>query len=109
MSLLGIEREIEVVKTSGCSEISQENGIARVGSDSLVDNMGAMLALGVAILIVLIVLCLLSLCVKRSPRAQRIYTAIKKKLFYNTFLRYVLQSSLKLQIAACTTMFYSRM
>ena len=68
-----------------------------------------MLALGVIVLLLLIILGLLLLCVKRSARAQRIYTALSKKLFYNTFMRFVLQSSLKLQIAACTVIFYAQM
>lgn len=52
-----------------CGDSIFKNGIDRVGSNSLIDNMGAMLALGVAILFLLLVLGLLLLCVKKSPRA----------------------------------------
>ena len=110
--LFGIEDNC----SGGCHTASSEedtlnfdSGIDRVGSNSLIDNMGAMLGLGIVIILLLIVLGLLLLCVKRSPRAKRIYTALSKKLFYNTFMRYVLQSSLKLQIAACTVLFYSQL
>lgn len=87
----------------------EKNGIERVGSTSLIDNMGAMLLIGFLICILLLILLLLRVCTKKSPCVRRVYETIKKKLFYNTFLRFVLQSTLKLQIAASTVLTYDKM
>ena len=98
---------IEVSVEDDLSDIDQKTGVERFGSTSLIDNIGAMLLIAGAILIVLVLLCILKCCTKRSKCTKKIYDLIKKKLFYNAFLRYVLQSTLKLQIAACTILFYT--
>ena len=76
--------------------MTPENGIDRVGSSSLIDNMGSMLILGLIIVGILILLFVLAIIARKCTCVQKSYVAIKKKLFYNTFLRYVLQSTLKL-------------
>ena len=70
--------------------------------------MGALLFVAFALLIVLAILIPLFILSKKSERGKKVYIAIKKKLFYNSFLRYVLQSSLKLQMAACTIIFFEK-
>lgn len=82
--------------------MTEQSGIARTGSPSLIDNMGAMLAIAVVITLVLVLLLVLWLCAKKVPCIRKLYLALKNKLFYNTFLRYILQSTLKLQLAATT-------
>ena len=67
-----------------------------MGSSSLIDNMGSMLVIGLIILAILLLLLLLRCLAQKSTKIGKCYNAIKKKLFYNTFLRYVLQSTLKL-------------
>lgn len=75
----------------------------------MIDNMGAMLLIAAIIFAVLILLVLLRLAQKRSACAKKAFDVIKKKLFWNTFLRYVLQSTLKLQIAACKVILFDKM
>ena len=115
--LLGVEDEspqvIDDDSSSSCGangseedSVTEKSGIERVGTPSLIDNMGAMLLIGLLICLLLLILLLLRICTKRSPCARRVYEAIKKKLFYNTLLRFVLQSTLKLQIAASTVLAY---
>ena len=62
--------------------------------------MGAMLLIAAVLVFTILILVFLRFIAKRCPCAQKAYVSIKKKLFYNTLLRYVLQSTLKLQIAA---------
>lgn len=78
------------------SSVSEASGIDRVGSSSLIDNMGAMLVIGAIIVAILLLLLLLRMASKKFQCAQKVSDAIKRKLFYNTLLRYVLQSTLKL-------------
>ena len=65
--------------------------------------------IAVVILFVFILLALLIVIGKRCKCAQKVAVVIKKKLLYNTLLRYVLQSSLKMQISACTIIAYMKM
>ena len=46
--------------------------------------------------------CLLAaaIAVKFNPEARGTYEKIKKKIFWNAFIRYVLQSTLKTQVGA---------
>ena len=80
-----------------------------MGSNDLIDNMGAMLLIASALVFTILILILLKFIAKKCPCAQKAYVSIKKKLFYNTFLRYVLQSTLKLQIAAGAVIGYDLM
>ena len=52
--------------------------------------MGSMLVIGFIILFIVLLLVLLGLCGRKSEKIRKCSSAIKKKLFYNTFLRYVL-------------------
>ena len=71
--------------------------------------MGSMLVIGIIIVAILLLLLILRCLAKRSSKLGKCYNAIKRKLFFNTLLRYVLQSTLKLQIAACTVLTYDKM
>ncbi len=78
---------------AGAEESSVTNeatDIDRIGSDSLIDNMGAMLLIAAIIFALLILLALLRILSQRCACAKKASEAIKKKLFYNTFLRYIL-------------------
>lgn len=85
--LFGLEIEPEDQEES-C--VNDQSGIERVGSTSLIDNMGAMFLIAVVILFVFIILALLIVIGKRCKCAQKVAVVIKKKLLYNTLLRYVL-------------------
>ena len=64
--------------------------------------MGSMPLIALAILL-LISFMLLARCLARwSVRFGRLCNYLKQKLFYNVLIRYVLQSTLKMQISALT-------
>lgn len=90
------------------SVLNEESGIDRVGSSSLLDNMGVMLLLGVLLVTLVLLLVLIRFC-RRRAFCEKLYLAFKKKMCYNFFFRYVMQSTLKLQIGACTVIFYDQM
>ena len=90
-------------------EVSQEIGIDRFGSNSLVDGMGAFLVIGIGIGVILLVLVLMRLLAIKSARVMRWFTKLRHKMEYGIPLRFVLQSTLKLQIAACTVVVYERL
>ena len=94
-SSLGIE-ESPVTQCSEEDAICEESGSARLGSTDLVDNMGAMLLVAVALVLALVLLVVLGLLCRKSEKGKKCYLEIKKNLLYNSILRYMLQSSLKL-------------
>jgi len=69
----------------------------------LIESMGVMLLLALLLLIITAVLLVIKCLVKHNPTAFKLYFKIHKRVFYNLFIRYVFQSTLKMQIATCTT------
>ena len=65
--------------------------------------MGIMFVVALVIVIFLILLRLVKYFVMSDYRYYRAYMNVRVAIFYNLFIRYVLQSALKLQIAAMTT------
>ena len=106
--LIGIECDSEVEQCSETPDDAEKQGLSKLGSSNVVKNMGIMLLVAVAILIVLIVVLLSQSCVRRDHRLLKVYLMIKKRLFWNTFIRYVLQSELKLLISACSVLALER-
>ena len=75
----------------------QEIGIDRIGSKSLIDNMGIFLLIAIFILLIFLLLGLFYLIQRCCPnRLHKCYQFVKKKLLYNSLLRFVLQSTLKI-------------
>ena len=66
--------------------------------------MGIMLLVLVFIVLFVILLFLSKFCIYRDYRIFRIYMKIRQKIFWNTFIRYILQSELKLLISACSVL-----
>ena len=91
------------------SAADEQNGIERFGSNHLVNAMGAMLVIGLALVILLVLLLVLSILAKRHTCIERVFSFLKKKLVYNAVLRFILQSTVKFQIAACTVLSYERL
>ena len=88
---------------------SEETGIDRLGSNSLIDGFGAILIicpLIAALFALLLVFRVLSGC---FSILMRFYQYLKKRMLYNALLRFILQSTLKLQITACTVIVYDRL
>ena len=65
---------------------------------SLFQKIAVFALAGLLILFLVLFLLGLRLCVKKSPRARGCYDSLKRKLLYNTFIRYVLLGTLKIQL-----------
>ena len=89
-SYLGLNKEEDEEEDSKDSCVSSDSGIDRLGSPSLMENMGVMFLIGALLIVILVLFCLLRVVTKRCKCAQKATQAIKKKLFYNSFLRFVL-------------------
>ena len=65
--------------------------------------MGIMFVVALSIVVFLILLKLVYCFVLSDYRYYRAYMNVRLAIFYNLFIRYTLQSALKIQIAAMTT------
>ena len=59
-----------------------------------------------ALLVLLLLFRALAGCI---PKVMKLYLYLKKTMLYNALIRFVLQSTLKLQITACTVIAYDRL
>jgi len=66
--------------------------------------MGIMLLFAFLLLVVCATLAIVALYVRSNPEARSTYIKIKQKIFWNAFIRYVLQSTLKSQVGAGAVM-----
>ena len=69
---------------------SERTGMSKLGSTNIVDNMGIMLLLAVFILLFVVLLLLSKHCMYADYRLFRVYMQIRQRIFWNTFIRYVL-------------------
>jgi len=69
-----------------------------------VNNFGMMLVIGLALLAVVVAIGIASFFVHKSYNAFRSYQKIKEKIFYNTFIRFMIQSVLKTGLASAATL-----
>jgi hypothetical protein len=60
--------------------------------------------LALCILIALFVLFMMKFVVYYKYSWFKFYANLKRKIFYNTFIRFFLQGALKMQIAFCVTL-----
>ena len=67
-------------------------------------NLGIMLVLALAIALFLLLLKLVKCISLHKYEWYRIYMTVIEKVYYNLFIRYLLQATLKMQIGACSTM-----
>lgn len=70
--------------------------------------MGLALILFLLLLISIGVLFFIQICVLSKYSHYKLYMSIKQRIFYNAFIRYILQSYLKLEIATSTALFYAQ-
>ena len=68
--------------------------------NNLFNSMGLMLVIAIAILVLIIALFVASYFVLTSYRAYKTFRGVCEKIFYNTFLRYMIQSVLKVGLAS---------
>lgn len=67
-----------------------------------------MFLIGLVLAALLVILLLTWLLAKRFLRCKKAFELLKKKLIYNAIIRFILQSSVELQVAACTVISYDR-
>ena len=82
--------------TSSALERSNISTERIIGGKNLLKNMGVMFALGACIILFIVVFISIRCLVKGSETCYKIYMTIQEKMFYNLFIRYFLQSTLKL-------------
>ena len=83
-------------------------GIVKGDEDNIFENMGIMLLIGCTILIAVLALLPIGLLVLYNYKVYRVFRMVHRKIFYNTIIRYILTSSLKLMMASITTIIVTR-
>ena len=76
-------------------EEEPEDEMNRIGSINFVENMGIMLLFAFVLLIVCGCVLMIAIAVRYIPEATGTYQRIKSKIFWNAFIRYAFQSTLK--------------
>jgi hypothetical protein len=85
--------------------ISEKLGLDATDESNIVNQSGIMLLIGLLIVVVVILLAIVSYFITQANYTwYRRYRLVKGKIFYNVFLRFILQSNLKMGIAAATTL-----
>ena len=74
-----------------------------LGSKNLVRNLGIMLFIAIGIIVFTLLFKLMQCLLNRSAWCRTQMKKLHDKIFYSLFIRYILQSTLKVQMAACTT------
>ena len=72
------------------------NGVKASQQTGVIKNLGIYLLLGILIVLLIASTLLLMLLAKKFPPVQRLVTALKNTLFFNSLLRFSLQSYLKI-------------
>jgi len=93
--LLGLEKPCEGDCLSDAESLP-ELALEEAKSTDLLDNLGAMVFLGSLIVGLVLLFLLIWLLALKCACCQKFIQSVKQKLFYNSILRYVLQSTLKL-------------
>jgi hypothetical protein len=87
------------------SAISEKLGLDATDESNIVNQNEIMLVIGLLIVAVLMLLGVVSYFITQANYTwYRRYRSVKGKIFYNVFLRFILQSNLKMGIAAATTL-----
>ena len=76
----------------------------QIGSqDNILENMGMMLLIGCCVAALVLVVGVSSLLMMLNYKIYKVIRKVLSMIMYNTFIRYILQSILKLQIGSLTT------
>jgi hypothetical protein len=95
---------MEFLPTSWFTDLlSDWFGIEKGDDSNIIENMGMMLLIGCSLLLAAVVMLSVGILVLYNYKVYRIFRMGHRKLCYNILIRYVLQSTLKLQIASMTT------
>ena len=72
------------------------NGVKASQEAGVIKNLGIYLLLGILIILLMASTLLLTLLAKKFPAMQRLVNTLKNSLFFNSILRFSLQSYLKI-------------
>lgn len=78
--------------------------LTRVTSTNILSNIGLVFFVIVGMIIFSALLVLLRLLLKKSERARKLFDSIKKKIFWNAFLRALMKGYLNFAIALFISM-----
>ena len=91
-------------KIEKSSSTEEKVGEERLGSGDLLDGLGPTLIIGLIalafILIVVIIIILVAWRIKKSPKCHERINKIKRALFFNPIIRFMVLNALKLDIQA---------
>lgn len=100
----GIIMEWIGFETEEKSSTEEKIGEERLGSSNMLDSFGATLIIGSLIFFVVIVLVLVIVIVAKrinnSPKCLEIIKKIKRSIFFNPIIRYIVLNSLKFDLQA---------
>ena len=94
-----VQNEDEIEIEHG-DEAPSDPDESRTGTLDIIENLDNMLLFAFILFAVCLSVLLLGLAVHFNPSARNIYTKVKRKVFWNGPIRYVLQSTLKSMVAA---------
>ena len=81
-------------------EASDEQDLQRLGSASIMENLGIWLLFSALGGILLLVIVVLAVVLRKNQKVINIITQIKEKIFWNSLIRFVIQGTLGMQISA---------
>ena len=64
------------------------------------DNLGIWLVFTVIGVILVILIVALAIALRKNEKAQKLFAKIKEKIFWNSIIRFIIQSTLGMQISA---------
>ena len=96
MDLFGIKYE---------TEDGFENTDATEEHPSLFNQLSVFIIAGFVILIFVLILICLRVCIKLSSKVNKVYQSLKNKLFYQTFINFLMLGTLKIQISIGNDLF----
>jgi hypothetical protein len=88
---------MEFLPTNWFTDIlSKWFGIKTGSKDNILENMGMMLLIGCSVAVVVVVVAVSSVLMMLNYKIYKAFKMIFAMIFFNAFIRYVLQSTLKL-------------
>ena len=76
-------------ETATGEEEEEDENLDRLGSANILDNLGIMLFFLVVLILVVTLVLVLARVYRTNKKAQEIFRKVKEKLFWNTFIRFV--------------------
>ena len=81
--------------------------ITRLNDDGMFENAEVMIISGAILVFVLVSLGVSYLFSKHSVNIKKAYEAIKRKVMWNSIIRYFFQSTLQMQMSAATGIYFA--